>query len=68
MDRRLRISDDAVGSPAQPSATVVDTARGVVSWLVGGLSGLVDEHSAERGAWEATCDDVPGRSGRTPTP
>jgi hypothetical protein len=66
MDRRLRIGDDAVGSPAQLSATVVDTARGVVSWLVGGLSGLVDENTAERGAWEATRSDELRRSGRTP--
>jgi hypothetical protein len=65
MDRRLGISDGAVGSSAQQSATVVDTARDVVRWLAGGLSGLVDEHTAERNAWEPTYADLVRRSSGT---
>ena len=70
VDTRLETGVDGAaggaGLSAQAVVRVVVTARGVVGWLVGGLTGLVDEHTAERNAREATCADLLRRSGGTP--
>ena len=71
MSSGLGIGEDVPGAgdsglSAQAVATVVGTARDVVGWLVGGLTGFRVDGTAERNAWEATCADLQRRSSGTP--
>ncbi|GAA4984514.1 hypothetical protein [Actinopolymorpha pittospori] len=43
-------------------ASAVGTARTLVGWLVGGLTGFTVDGAAQRNAWEATCDDLQRRT------
>jgi hypothetical protein len=56
---RAALSEQAV-------ATAVGTARTVVGWLVGGLTGFTVDSTAERNAWEASCADLQRRSSGAP--
>ncbi|GAA4997537.1 hypothetical protein [Actinopolymorpha pittospori] len=50
------------GLSGQAVASAVGTARVVVAWLVGGLTGFTVDSTAERNAWEATCADLQRRT------
>jgi hypothetical protein len=54
-----RLSEQAV-------ATAVGTARTVVGWLVGGLTGFTVGSTAEPNAWEVACADQQGHSNGAP--
>jgi hypothetical protein len=56
---RAALSEQAV-------ASAVGTARIVVGWLVGGLTGCTVDSTAERNAWEATCADLQRRTSGVP--
>ncbi|GAA5037879.1 hypothetical protein [Actinopolymorpha pittospori] len=50
----------------QAVATAAGTARTVMGWLVGGLTGLSLDSTAEHNTWEATCADLQRRTTAAP--